>query len=245
MTSQQRILLNVQTNNIDTATEVSRRYPERIVIGVTAKDFPDLREGIAVVNKMQENGVLISAGLGDGAANQWQRALDLALATKPFHLNQVFSAAALSQKALRNVGAATLVNGLIRPSSRIGAVCVGTGPESCNHALEGVSTELAVDLLHEVGVDSVKFFPLHGLKHIDELQQVATVATSRGMMIEPTGGLTVEMLPEILKACSSTGEERIMPHLYSSVKNPKTGDLDFSLIADAIAIIDDHLQVSP
>ena len=60
MTSQQKILLNVQTNNVDTAIEVSERYPGRIVIGVTAKDFRDLRDGIAVVNKMQEMGVLVS-----------------------------------------------------------------------------------------------------------------------------------------------------------------------------------------
>lgn len=242
MTLQQRILLNVQTNNVNTAIEISERYPKRILIGVTAKDFPDLREGIAIIKTMQDNGVLVSAGLGDGAANQWERALDLALATKPFHLNQVFPASALSRRVLRNIGATTLVNGLIKPSSKIGQVCIGTGPISANHGLESVSTELAIDLLHEMEIDSVKFFPLHGLKHIDELQQVATVATSRGMMIEPTGGLTVEMLPEILKACSSTGQEQIMPHLYSSVKNQKTGDLDFSLIAEAFAIIDEHLK---
>ncbi|HUW87280.1 MAG TPA: KDGP aldolase [Candidatus Paceibacterota bacterium] len=244
MTSQQKILLNVQTNNVDTAIEVSKRYPGRIVIGVTAKDFPDLRDGIAIVNRMQEKGVLVSVGLGDGAANQWQRALDLALATKPFHLNQVFPASALSRKALRDAGALTIVNGLIRPSSKVGAVCIGTGPESSNYALESVSTEFAIALLHEMSVESVKLFPLHGLTHIDELREVAMVATSRGMMVEPTGGLTVAMLPEILKACSFTGEEKIMPHLYSSVKNPTTGDLDLSLIADAMAIIDDHIRVS-
>jgi 2-dehydro-3-deoxy-phosphogluconate aldolase len=243
MNPQQKILLNVQTNNVDTAIEVSGRYPGRIVIGVTAKDFPDLRDGIAIVNKMQERGVLVSAGLGDGAANQWKRALELALATKPFHLNQVFPASALSRMALRDAGAVTIVNGLVRPSSKGGEVCIGTGPESGDYASEGVSTQLAVALLHEMSVDSVKLFPMNGLTHIDALREVAMVATSRGMMIEPTGGLTVAMLPEILKACSFTGEEKIMPHLYSSVKNPATGDLDLSLIADAMAMIDEHLRV--
>ena len=121
--------------------------------------------------------------------------------------------------------------------------CASVLAPSSDYALESVSTELAVALLHEMSVDSVKLFPLHGLTYIDELREVAMVATSRGMMVEPTGGLTIAMLPEILKACSFTGEERIMPHLYSSVKNPTTGDLDFSLIADAMAIIDDHLRV--
>lgn len=238
-----RILLNVHTTNIQTATEVSRRYPGRIVIGVTTKGFPDLRDGIDLVNRMQENAVLVSAGLGDGAAEQWQRALDLALATKPFHLNQVFPASALSQQLLRDAGAATIVNGLVRPSPVAGHVSIGTGPVSSMHSEESVSAELAADLLREVGVNSVKLFPLRGLQHVDDLRRMAQVAAARDMMIEPTGGLTVQILPEILAVCIDAGATRIMPHLYSSATDPATGDLDHSLIEQAMAVIDEALRV--
>lgn len=242
MTGSPTILLNVQTNHLETAVAVSRRYPGRIVIGVTAKDFPDLDEGIALVRRMQDEGVLVSAGLGDGAADQWQRALDLARATSPFHLNQVFPAAALSQRVLADIGARTVVNGLVRPSSTAGAVQLGTGPASSRYTDEPVSAGLAADLLQEVGVTSVKLFPMGGIRQLEQLRAVARETAERGMMIEPTGGLTPENLPAILAACLDAGARRIMPHLYSSVKDPQTQDLDLALVANAMELIERHLE---
>lgn len=236
------VLLNIQTNDLDTAAELSRAYPSRVVIGVTAKDFPRLDEGIALVNAMQRQGVRVSVGLGDGAADQWHRALDLARATRPFHLNQVFPAAGLSQRSLTDAGAATLVNGLVRPGDAVGTVCVGTGPASGRHAGETVSADLAADLLLEVGVTSVKLFPLQGLRKLEHLRAVAVVAAERGMTIEPTGGLTPENLGPVLDVCLDAGARSVMPHLYSSLKVPQTGDLDRELVAEAMMIVDQRVD---
>lgn len=159
-----QILLNVQTDSLRTAVIVSQMYPNRISIGVTAQRFPALDEGIALIRQTHENGVLVSAGLGDGAADQWQRALDLALA-------------------------------------------------------------------------------LRGLRHFDELARVAEVAVSRNMMIEPTAGLTPKNLPSILETCIGAGARRIMPHLYTSVEDPRTRDLDLGLVGDAMATIDRAQQL--
>lgn len=238
-----QILLNVQTDSLRTAVILPQMYPNRIIIGVTAQRFPALDEGIALIRQTQENGVLVSAGLGDGAADQWQRALDLALATRPFHLNHVFPAAALSRRALKDAGAAAIVNGLIKPSGVTGAVRIGTRPLSASHGDETVSAELAINLLHEVGVETVKFFPLRGLRHLDELARVAEVAVSRNMMIEPTGGLTPKNLPSILETCIGAGARRIMPHLYTSVEDPRTRDLDLGLVGNPMATIDRAQQL--
>lgn len=242
MSGSMSIILNVQTNNVETAVEVSRRYPTRIVIGVTAKDFPDLDDGIALIRRMQDGGVLVSAGLGDGAADQWQRALNLASATSPFHLNQIFPAAGLSQRILADAGASTIVNGLVRPTSRIGGVLVGTGPASSRYTDEELSAGLAADLLQEVGVNSIKLFPMEGVRQLDQLRAVAQEAAGRGMMIEPTGGLTPQNLPVILEACLEAGARCVMPHLYSSVKDPRTKDLDLALVAEAMVVIDRYLN---
>jgi len=101
-----------------------------------------------------------------------------------------------------------------------------------------VSPELAINLLHDVGVESVEFSSLSGLRHLDELGRVAEVAASGDMMVEPIAGRAPRNLPPILEACIEAGARRIMHHLYTFVKDSRTGDLDLGLVGNARATID-------
>lgn len=231
------IWLNVQTGDIESAREVTDRYPGRVVVGVPTKGFADLAEAVDLVNQMQESGVMVSAGLGDGSADQWARAHALAMQTHPFHLNQVFPAAGFSAGALGAVGARTIVNALIRPGERAGFVRIGTGPQSEALDQPSVSAELAVSMLTEIGLTSVKFFPMQGLERLDHYAAVAAVAGAKGMTMEATGGLTPENLGDVLEVSRRAGVRSLMPHLYSSVKVPGTDLLDFDRVEDAMAVI--------
>lgn len=219
------VLLNIQAKSANTAAEAAKRFGRSVLVGVMAKDFANPEEGAAYIQKLHELGVQVSAGLGDGSAEQWENALSLALRTKPAHLNQIFPAAALSHYALRAVGAATMVNGMVRPSGRPGFVEIGTGPLSRTESTV-LPAEAALALLMETGVRSVKFYPIEGDRRLDELAALAGAAAKLDMAVEPTGGITPENVGRIVKVCLEAGVRRIMPHLYGSLKEPQTGDLD-------------------
>jgi 2-dehydro-3-deoxy-phosphogluconate aldolase len=232
------LLLNVQASTVDGAVAASDRYGDRVIVGVVARDFTDPADGAAHIQALQARGVNVSAGLGDGAADQWERALEMAVLARPFHLNQVFPAAALSQRALRLAGAPTVVNALVRPTGTAGTVTVATGPVS-ERAGEGrLPVGAALDMLAETGVRSVKLFPVEGAARLAELRAVAAAVAERDMALEPTGGITPGNLSDVLTVCLDAGATRLMPHLYGSVKDPATGDLCPDRLAAAMTVID-------
>lgn len=228
------VLLNVQAKTEQAAAAAAKRLGRSVLVGVMARDFPTPEEGAAFIERLHRLGVRVSAGLGDGSADQWENALRLALLTRPAHLNQIFPAAGLSQYALRAAGASTMVNGMIRPSGRPGYVEIGTGPLS-READTVLPAEAALLMLKETGVESVKFFPLEGDKRLGELKAVARAAARLDMAVEPTGGITPDNVARIVRICLDAGVRRIMPHLYGSLRNPQTGDLDPGLLERAHA----------
>lgn len=234
-----RVILNVQTNDVDCAAAATDRYPGRLAVGVPVKGFAELGDAVAVVAAMQRRGVRVSAGLGDGAADQWRRAHDLAVATRPYHLNQVYPAAGYSAGALAAAGAPTIVNALLRPGGTVGTVRVGTGPVSSGCEQPDVPVELAVALVHEIGLPSVKFFPMRGLEHLDHYRALAAAAAPYGLMVEATGGLSPDNLRQVLAASAAAGLDSVMPHLYSSVKLAGTDLLDFATLDRAMAVVDE------
>jgi uncharacterized protein (TIGR03581 family) len=161
----------------------------------------------------------------------------MALAAQPRHLNQVFPAAALSQAALTSAGAPTVVNALVRPSGVPGMVQVATGPLSGRHQHAGVPVDVALDMLAEVGVRSVKLFPVQGAARLDELHAVAAAAAKRDLMLEPTGGISPDNLSAVLETCRAAGVRWLMPHLYGSVKDAD-GKLSPVRLAAAVAVLD-------
>jgi len=236
------LLLNVQASTVDGAAAVTGRYGTRVLVGVVARDFADPAGGADHIRALQARGVRVSAGLGDGAADQWEQALKMAMLARPCHLNQIFPAAALSQRVLQAAGAPTVVNALVRPSGTPGLVCVATGPVSQRAAGGRLPVGAALDMLAEVGVGSVKLFPIEGAARLAELQAVAAAVAERDMALEPTGGITPQNLPDVLATCLDAGVTRLMPHLYGSVKDPATGDPCPQRLAMAMAVLDRYAE---
>lgn len=220
------ILFNVKAKTVETAVKAAERFSQSLLVGVMAKDFPLLDDAVSYSLDLQRQGVQLSVGLGDGSADQWERALTLAIKTKAAHLNQIFPASALSQYTLKEKGLNTLVNGLVRPTGKPGLVSINTGPLSERMENANVPVVTAVNMLKEMGVSSVKFFPIEGDRRLEEVRQVARAVAKEGLIMEPTGGITPDNVGDIVRACLDEGVRYVMPHLYGSLNDPTTQDLD-------------------
>ena len=75
------------------------------------------------------------------------------------------------------------------------------------------------------GAHAAKFFPMGGEQSLPELYALATTAVCNGMtLIEPTGGIDLDNFGTILQSCLEAGVPRVMPHVYSSIIDPQTGN---------------------
>lgn len=237
-----KVILNVQTRSVQSSVAAKELLGSAVMVGVMAKDYPRHEDGVAYIRALHEAGIQVSAGLGDGNSDQWEHALNLALATTPAHLNQIFPAAALSHYALSTKNATTLVNAMIRPTGQPGVVNLGTGPlsQSNNQAL--VPVDAAVSMLKEMGIRSLKFFPIDGIARLDEVRVVAKAVAAANMMLEPTGGITPDNVGEIVRVCLEEDVSYIMPHLYGSLKDPMSGDLDLKKLKTTFVNVEQTLK---
>ncbi|MGL5951580.1 MAG: KDGP aldolase, partial [Providencia rustigianii] len=99
-----------------------------------------------------------------------------------------------------------------------------TGPLS-SQAPDGiVPIETAIMMLKDMGADSVKFFNMQGLKHIEEYTAIAKACAKFDFSLEPTGGIDLDNFTEILQIALDAGVKKIIPHIYSSIIDSATGD---------------------
>jgi 2-dehydro-3-deoxy-phosphogluconate aldolase len=236
MTNNVDLRLNIQTHNKADAERAAKQYGDAVCVGVLARDFKNLGEAVELVNSLQEKDVLVSIGLGDGAANQWERALYIATQTLPFHINQVFPTAARAAGVLSEHKAGTRVNALVSPTENPHRLSVGTGPISSKNSDSTLPIETALDILLEGGVNAVKLYPLAGSKNLESLRNVAEAAAVRNLTIEPTGGVDLENLAQITAICLESGCKSIMPHIYNAVRDSR-GRLIFDKLDIAMKII--------
>ncbi|MFD1425522.1 uncharacterized protein (TIGR03581 family) [Kroppenstedtia sanguinis] len=98
-----------------------------------------------------------------------------------------------------------------------------TGPVSQMYR-EPVSCDLAAAMLAEIGVESVKFYPIEEKKRLDEMAEMVKAAVRHQIRIfEPTGGIDLDSLPDLVEVCEQHGAERIIPHIYTSIVDRETG----------------------
>ena len=220
-----KVAINVLAKDIDNAKEIVEAIDGHVAIGVLSKQFKTVEEGIVEVKKWLKEIPTVSVGLGSGDPTQWEKAAKIAAATDPGHVNEVFTGAPVAAGMLMANGATnTMINSLMSPTGIVGKVKISTGPLSRNGEGAIVDVETAVLMLKDMAVDSVKFFPMGGLKSIDELKAVAQACAKYDLpLLEPTGGINVENFKEILKVCLDAGVNRVMPHLYNSIVDKTTG----------------------
>jgi 2-dehydro-3-deoxy-phosphogluconate aldolase len=219
-----RWTLNIPVKDADNAREISEKVSSPVIASIVLKDYADLPAAVREVrNMLSLGGLFTSLALGDGDPRQWSRVVEVARETHPHHVNQLYPTAGYAVGALRASGAGhTVVNALIEPTGRPGWVCISTGPFSADGEKAVVPAGTAVRLLKDAGIESVKFYPMHGLKALDEFCAVVNLASEEGIvLIEPSGGIDASNVSEIVKAGlrAGKGKVHIAPHVYGAVRS--------------------------
>ena len=194
-----------------------------------------LERGLAASRSQAQR--LLAAGvrwrMGDAAP--WQQVKknseDLPQAAQ-IELQDASEAAFVSRGGLKLQGALaatggqqTCINALVSPTGTPGEVLISTGVSSCQGTPARVSCDAAVRMMQDMGAHAAKFFPMGGEKSLPELYMLATTAARNGMtLIEPTGGIDLDNFGIILQSCLEAGVPRVMPHVYSSIIDPQTGN---------------------
>jgi uncharacterized protein (TIGR03581 family) len=218
-----RVCLNVLAGSVQNAIDVYESAEGHVLVGLLSKNYPSVE--LAVEN-MREYGIkldnAISVGLGAGAAEQSGMVTAISEQLQPQHVNQVFTGVGLTRGRLQQNE--TVVNGLISPTGKAGFVKISTGPLSSKMKDGIVPIETAIALLKDMGGSSVKFFPMRGLDTLDEYKFVAKACASEDFSLEPTGGIDLKNFEVILEIALQAGVKQIIPHIYSSIIDPKTGE---------------------
>ncbi|MDA9472703.1 2-dehydro-3-deoxy-phosphogluconate aldolase [Enterococcus sp. 5H] len=218
-----RICLNVLANSIENAKECYEAAEGHVILGVLSKNYPTDEAAIEDMKKyaVKTNNAL-SVGLGAGDPNQSQMVSRISAELQPQHVNQVFTGVGTARALLGQNE--TIVNGLVSPTGKVGIVNIATGSLS-SQAPEGeIPIETAIKLLQDMGGSSIKYFPMKGLAHIEEYKVVAEACAKYDFYLEPTGGIDLENFEEIVQIAVDAGVKKIIPHVYSSIIDKKTGD---------------------
>lgn len=226
-----RVVINCLAKNLENAVEINEALEGHCLIGVLTKNYADVESCVKDVKAYMAKIKNVSVGLGAGDPKQWKMVADVSALTNPGHANEVFTGAMYCKGALTQAGATdTIINCLISPTGEVGKVKISTGPVSCGGQDIIVSCQQACDMLKDIGLNSVKFFNVHGLQHIEEIREFAKVAAASGLeYFEPTGGLTIENVKEVTKICLDAGCHKVIPHVYSSIINKETGLTDIGM----------------
>ncbi|WP_380184068.1 KDGP aldolase family protein [Kalamiella sp. sgz302252] len=230
-----RVCLNVLAGSKENARAVWQAAEGHVLVGVLSKNYSSVASAVA---DMREYAALIdnalSVGLGAGDPNQSAMVSAIAAEIQPQHVNQVFTGVATSRALLGQ--SQTVVNGLISPTGTPGMVKISTGPLS-SQAPEGiVPVATAIALLKDMGGSSVKYFPMGGLKAVEEFRAVAKACAEQDFWLEPTGGIDPENYEAILQIALEAGVSKIIPHIYSSIIDKASGNTRPEEVSALLAI---------
>lgn len=221
-----KILLNFLAFSAEEGKRLQEITENAALLGITAADN-DFHDGVAQIRTLKEIAGVVSVALGGGgAADMWEKALNLAAATEAGHLNQPFTTAGYANGVL---GGRQVVNALIRPLMD-GKVNIATGPASSTTVAE-VSPETAALLARDAGIRSIKII---SMKDFPELAQLT--ATVRGLAvggiktIEVAGGINLDNIAQIVRCCLDGGAQLVIPHVFGFVSDLKKRTTDFSKV---------------
>ncbi|EOY5094729.1 2-dehydro-3-deoxy-phosphogluconate aldolase [Citrobacter amalonaticus] len=222
----QRVAINVLAKDIANAREIYDAAEGHAVIGILSAQFSSVDEGVQEVKRWMADVPSISVGLGAGDPAQFYKAAMIAAMVHPAHVNQTFTGSGFAAGALAATGGEqTHINALVSPTGMPGDVLISTGVSSSQGTPARVSCDTAVRMMQDMGAHAAKFFPMGGEKSLPELYVLASSAARNGMtLIEPTGGIDLDNFGVILQTCLEAGVPRVMPHVYSSIIDPQTGN---------------------
>lgn len=230
-----RVCLNCRANSLTNAKEIFSAAGGYVAVGILSSNYPDAESAVKDMRKYQEavdNN--ISVGLGAGNPGQWKAVAEISGQIKPKHINQTFTAGGYTRA---KTGEGPFLNSMVAPSGVAGYVKISTGPLSKNMEPAVVPVKTAIAMAREQGADSLKYFPMGGLKVRKELEAVAKACGENDFGLEPTGGIDLDNFKEILEIVIKAGVKEIIPHVYSSIIDKNTGATRISDVAVLYKII--------
>ncbi|MDW2797775.1 KDGP aldolase family protein [Clostridium boliviensis] len=228
-----RVCLNCLTNSVDNAKAIYEAAEGHVAVGILSANYPDTQQAAEDMKRYQEavdNN--ISVGLGAGNPGQWKAVADISGQIKPKHINQTFTAGGYTRA---KTGEGPFLNSMVAPCGKVGYVKISTGPLSKDMDPAVVPVKTAIAMAKEQGADSLKYFPMGGLKVKEEYEAVAAACAENGFGLEPTGGIDLDNFSEILQIAVDAGVEHIIPHVYSSIIDKETGATS---ISDVVKLYD-------
>lgn len=228
-----RVCLNCLTNSVDNAKAIYEAAKGHVAVGILSANYPDAKQAAEDMKRYQEavdNN--ISVGLGAGNPGQWKAVADISGEIKPKHINQTFTAGGYTRA---KTGEGPFLNSMVAPCGKVGYVKISTGPLCKDMEPAIVPVKTAIAMAKEQGADSLKYFPMGGLKVKEEYEAVAAACAESGFGLEPTGGIDLDNFSEILKIAVDAGVEHIIPHVYSSIIEKETGA---TRISDVVKLYD-------
>lgn len=232
-----RVCLNVLGGSLRNAADIYKAAEGYVEVGVLTADYDTVEAAVEDMERYMD--VLegnLSVGLGGGDPNQWRAVAEVAKTVKANHFNQAFCAVSATRA---NVGDdACHINAMVAPSGTPGMVKVSTGPlsrECAEPALVPADTLIAI--VKEMGGNSLKFFPMGGLKVKEELKAVAEACARQDFILEPTGGIDLGNFEEIMRIILDAGVPKVIPHVYSSIIDKATGDTRIEDVERLLAMV--------
>lgn len=216
------ICLNVLANSVENAQEIYEVTEGHVVIGLLSANYESVEA--AVTDMKRYDAVIdgaVSVGLGAGNPNQWKMVADICRIYEPAHVNQVFSAVGYTRAQIGNER--PFINALVQPTDEAGYVNIATGPLSSKESVVQADIATAIAMVKEVGGNSLKFYPMKGLATKEQYKEVAKICAAENFALEPTGGIDLENVEEIVTIALDAGVKKIIPHVYSSIIDQKTG----------------------
>ncbi|WP_444659535.1 2-dehydro-3-deoxy-phosphogluconate aldolase [Caproiciproducens sp. R2] len=232
-----RVCLNVLAGSLKNAEEIYRAAEKHVEAGVLSASYPDVPSAVEDMKKYMD--VLegnLSVGLGGGNPAQWKAVAEIAREVKANHFNQVFSAVGCTRANVGNES--SHINALVSPSGTAGMVKISTGPLSKDCEQPAViPVDTAIAMIREMGGNSIKFFPMGGLKSREELKAVAQACAGNHFILEPTGGISPDNFREIMEIILQAGVEKIIPHVYSSIIDKESGNTKIDEVRNLLSIV--------
>lgn len=209
------VIVNLLAKDLANALEVNDILKGDCLIGLMCKDYSN-QEIIERINEYNAalNGN-VSLGLGAGNPEYGERVIQLSNEVEVKHINQVFPFC--GQTKANALGGDTIINALISPSGNVNSVIINTGPQSSKLPNVEIDMKAAVILAKEMGANSLKFYPMNGLKHIKEFENLCKIAADYDMVVEPTGGINLTNFEEICSIAIKCNVKKVIPHVYTSI----------------------------
>lgn len=236
-----RACINVLGGSLENAKEIYEASDGHALVGVLTANYDSVDKAIADMQKYNE--VLdgnLSVGLGNGNPDQQYDVAKVAKAVKCKHYNQVFTYVSATRVNAGNKDA--IVNAMCTLTGTPGIIRISTGPSSSRSEKGAdIPVDTAIDMIKDMGGSSIKFFPMHGLAHREEVVAVAEACGRKGLWLEPTGGIDLENFREIVDVCLQQNVEKFIPHVYSSIIDKTTGQTRVEAVEELIGILKEEL----